>query len=133
MMWMKRLVAATAAIAMLGALSGCGSKDDSSTADNGNGLSDNKFVVGFDAAFPPYGYQDDSGEYVGFDLDLAQEVCSRNSWELVKMPIDWDSKDMELNSGTISCIWNGFTMNGRERSEERRVGKECRSRWSPYH
>ncbi len=114
MMWMKRLVAATAAIAMLGALSGCGSKDDSSTADNGNGLSDNKFVVGFDAAFPPYGYQDDSGEYVGFDLDLAQEVCSRNSWELVKMPIDWDSKDMELNSGTISCIWNGFTMNGRE-------------------
>ena len=114
MMWMKRLVAATAAIAMLGALSSCGSKDDSSTANNGNGLSDNKFVVGFDAAFPPYGYQDDSGEYVGFDLDLAQEVCSRNSWELVKMPIDWDSKDMELNSGTISCIWNGFTMNGRE-------------------
>ena len=114
MMWMKRLVAATAAIAMLGALSGCGSKDDSSTADNGNGLSDNKFVVGFDAAFPPYGYQDDSGEYVGFDLDLAQEVCSRNSWELVKMPIDWDSKDMELNSGSIDCIWNGFTMNGRE-------------------
>ena len=114
MMWMKRLVAATAAIAMLGALSGCGSKDDSSTADNGNGLSDNKFVVGFDAAFPPYGYQDGSGGYVGFDLDLAQEVCSRNSWELVKMPIDWDSKDMELNSGTISCIWNGFTMNGRE-------------------
>lgn len=114
MMWMKRLVAATAAIAMLGALSGCGSKNDSSTADNGNGLSNNKFVVGFDAAFPPYGYQDDSGEYVGFDLDLAQEVCSRNSWELVKMPIDWDSKDMELNSGTISCIWNGFTMNGRE-------------------
>lgn len=94
MMWMKRLVAATAAIAMLGALSGCGSKNDSSTADNGNGLSNNKFVVGFDAAFPPYGYQDDSGEYVGFDLDLAQEVCSRNSWELVKMPIDWDSKDM---------------------------------------
>ena len=114
MMWMKRLVAATAAIAMLGVLGGCGSKDSSSTADSGNGLSDNKFVVGFDAAFPPYGYQDDSGEYVGFDLDLAQEVCSRNSWELVKMPIDWDSKDMELNSGTISCIWNGFTMNGRE-------------------
>ena len=72
------------------------------------------FTVGFDAEFPPYGYKDESGEYVGFDLDLAQEVCSRNSWELVKMPIDWDSKDMELNSGTISCIWNGFTMNGRE-------------------
>lgn len=72
------------------------------------------FTVGFDANFPPYGYSDDSGEYVGFDLDLAQEVCDRNGWELVKQPIDWDSKDMELESGTIDCIWNGFTMNGRE-------------------
>lgn len=72
------------------------------------------FTVGFDANFPPYGYKDDSGEYVGFDLDLAQEVCDRNGWELVKQPIDWDSKDMELSSGTIDCLWNGFTMNGRE-------------------
>lgn len=75
---------------------------------------DMTFVVGFDAEFPPYGYQDDSGEYVGFDLDLAQEVCDRRGWKLVKQPIDWDSKDMELKSGAIHCIWNGFTMNGRE-------------------
>ena len=73
-----------------------------------------QFVVGFDAEFPPYGYKDDSGEYVGFDLDLAAEVCERNGWELVKQPIDWDAKDMELNSGAIDCIWNGFTMTGRE-------------------
>ena len=53
--------------------------------------------------------------YVGFDLDLAQEVCERNGWNLVKQPIDWDSKDMELSSGSIDCIWNGFTLNGRER------------------
>ena len=72
------------------------------------------FTVGFDAEFPPYGYQDDSGEYVGFDLSLAQEVCDRNGWKLVKQPIDWDSKDMELESGQIDCIWNGFTINGRE-------------------
>ena len=72
------------------------------------------FTGGFDAAFPPYGYQDDSGEYVGFDLDLAQEVCNRRGWTLKKQPIDWDSKDMELKSNTIDCIWNGFTMNGRE-------------------
>ena len=52
--------------------------------------------------------------YTGFDLELAQEVCNRNGWTLVKTPIDWDSKDMELNSGSIDCIWNGFTMNGRE-------------------
>lgn len=71
------------------------------------------FTVGFDASFPPYGYQE-NGEYVGFDLDLAQEVCDRNGWELVKTPIDWDAKNIELNGGSIDCIWNGFTMNGRE-------------------
>ncbi len=72
------------------------------------------FTVGFDAEFPPYGYQDESGEYVGFDLSLAQEVCERRGWELKKVPIEWNSKDMELETGAIDCIWNGFTMNGRE-------------------
>lgn len=82
---------------------------------NGNtGPNDNVLVVGFDSEFPPYGYKDDKGEYVGFDLDLAQEVCNRNNWTLVKQPIDWDTKDSELSSGTIDCIWNGFTINGRE-------------------
>lgn len=55
-------------------------------------------TVGFDAQYPPFGYKDDNGEYVGFDLDLAQEVCDNLGWELVKKPINWDSKDMELNS-----------------------------------
>ncbi len=83
---------------------------DDASADN----DDSTLVVGFDAEFPPYGYKDDSGEYVGFDLDLAQEVCDRNGWTLVKQPIDWDAKDSELDSGSIDCIWNGFTINGRE-------------------
>ena len=72
------------------------------------------FTVGFDAEYPPFGYMDESGEYVGFDLDVAQKVCDNLGWELVKKPINWDSKDMELNSGNIDCIWNGFTINGRE-------------------
>ena len=72
-----------------------------------------QFIVGFDAEFPPYGYLE-NGEYVGFDLSLAEEVCKRNGWALVKRPISWESKDSELASGAISCIWNGFTMNGRE-------------------
>ena len=72
------------------------------------------FIVGFDAEYPPYGYMDENGEYTGFDLELAQAVCDLQGWELVKTPIDWDSKDLELNSGAIDCIWNGFTMNGRE-------------------
>ena len=71
------------------------------------------FTVGFDASFPPYGYQE-NGEYVGFDLDLAKEVFDINGWELVKTPIDWDAKNIELNGGSIDCIWNGFTMNGSE-------------------
>lgn len=72
------------------------------------------FTVGFDAEYPPFGYMDEEGEYVGFDLDLAQLVCDNLGWKLEKKPINWDSKDMELNSGTIDCIWNGFTINGRE-------------------
>ncbi len=107
--WTTRLLAGIAAGTMAFSLAGCGSSTDGKkSADK------EKFIVGFDAAFPPYGYQDENGEYVGFDLDLAAEVCKRNDWELVKQPIDWNAKDMELNSGTISCIWNGFTMNGRE-------------------
>ena len=115
----KRLVLLlVTAMAATTVLAGCGSKD-SGSSDNGKSTKeaktkDDEFVVGFDASFPPYGFKDDSGEYVGFDLDLAQEVCDRNNWKLVKQPIDWDSKDGELNSDTISCIWNGFTMNGRE-------------------
>lgn len=80
----------------------------------GCGKAARTFTVGFDAGFPPFGYRDESGEYVGFDLDLAAAVCESNGWELVKQPIDWDSKDMELSSGSIDCIWNGFTINNRE-------------------
>lgn len=92
--------------AVAGSLISCGKKDGA-----GKSIT---FTVGFDAEFPPYGYKNENGEYVGFDLSLAEEVCRRNGWTLVKQPIDWDSKDMELTTGTISCIWNGFTMDGRE-------------------
>lgn len=100
-------------------LAGCGkTADDASTAtsdaDAAATTERTTFVVGFDAEYPPYGYMDDNGEYTGFDLELAQAVCDMEGWELTKTPIDWDSKDMELNSGSIDCIWNGFTMNGRE-------------------
>ena len=81
---------------------------------NATANDENTFIVGFDAEFPPYGYKDDSGNYVGFDLDLAKEVCERNNWTFKAQPIDWDAKDAELDSGSIDCIWNGFTINGRE-------------------
>lgn len=120
---MKKRAALLLALAMLATtvLAGCGSKEDKS-ADNKKEdkkeakveNDDETLIVGFDASFPPYGYKDDDGEYVGFDLELAQEVCDRNDWKLVKQPVDWDAKDMEIDSGTIDCIWNGFTMTGRE-------------------
>ena len=100
----KLMMVAAAAVAAMGLFTGCGKQ-----ADDGK----TKFVVGFDADFPPYGYKE-GAEYKGFDLDLAREVCARRGWKFVANPVNWDAKDMELNSGSISCIWNGFTMQGRE-------------------
>lgn len=124
----KKFIGILMSLAVVASLTACGSGDsapaetgdtqttaDNETLDDPEAVAEKTtFTVGFDASFPPYGYKDDDGEYVGFDLDLAQEVCDRLGYELVKQPIDWDAKDMELSSGTIDCIWNGFTMNGRE-------------------
>ena len=71
-------------------------------------------IVGFDQDFPPMGFLGDNGEYTGFDLELAQEVAKRLGLEYKAQPIAWDAKDMELESGNIDCIWNGFTITGRE-------------------
>ena len=71
-------------------------------------------IVGFDQDFPPMGFLGDNGEYTGFDLELAQEAAKRLGLEYKAQPIAWDAKDMELESGNIDCIWNGFTMTGRE-------------------
>ena len=84
------------------------------TEDAGVPAKGDTFTVGFDQSYPPYGFVGDDGEFTGFDLDLAAEVCERNGWELALEPIDWDAKDTLLNSGAISCIWNGFTIEGRE-------------------
>ena len=100
----KKVLASVFAVVMAaGVLTGCGSKGGDKT-----------FTVGFDAEYPPYGYMDDNGDYTGFDLELAEKVCEMEGWTLEKKPIAWDSKDMELESGAIDCIWNGFTVDGRE-------------------
>ena len=84
--------------------------------DSANVKNDEKtLIVGFNSQFPPFGYQDDDGNYTGFDLDLAKEVCKRNNWTFVPQPIiDWNSKQMELEGGEIDCLWSEFTINGRE-------------------
>ena len=104
---MKKLVAlALASVMMLSLFASCSDKN----ADTQK----KEFVVGFDADFPPMGFKDDNGDYVGFDLDLAKEAANRMGYEFVAQPINWDSKDQELKSGNIDCIWNGFTISGRE-------------------
>lgn len=140
----KRIMTAGAAIALLGLTAcGSGSSTASSAASQGAAESSKEassaaseaessqaaseaaseadteitggtFTVGFDQEFPPMGFIGDDGQYTGFDLELAQEVAKRLGLTYKAQPIAWDSKDMELDSGNIDCIWNGFTMTGRE-------------------
>ena len=126
----KMALLLAAALTMTTILTGCGGgneenadKQSDVTAEDakeenasGDSVSEGGtvFTVGFDAEYPPYGYMDENGEYTGFDLELAQEVCDRQGWEFVAQPIAWETKDATLNSGEIDCIWNGFTMTGRE-------------------
>lgn len=86
------------------------------SSDKAGNSNDKTLTVGFDQNFPPMGFVGDDGEFTGFDLELAAEVADRLKMELELQPIAWDAKDMELSSGNIDCIWNGFTINGREDS-----------------
>ena len=93
---------------------GAGETSEETTGEEIPTVVEGKFTVGFDQNFPPMGFVGDDGEFTGFDLDLAAEVAGRLGLELVLQPIAWDAKDMELSSKNIDCIWNGFTINGRE-------------------
>ena len=81
-------------------------EDDSWTKISDRGY----FIVGLDASFPPMGYLDENNEIVGFDIDLAKAVAENLGIEVKFQPINWDSKEMELNNGNIDCIWNGMTI-----------------------
>lgn len=110
------IFAFVAAMALsVAALAGCSSNSsEGSDAASGDAAASNELIVGFDRSYPPYGFVGDDGNLTGFDLDLAAEVAERNGWTVKYEPIDWDAKDTLLNSGAITCIWNGFTMEGRE-------------------
>ena len=127
----KRFVSAALAAVMALSMTACGSSNsaaettaadteaaesqaEETTAEEAKTTDGGTLIVGFDQDFPPMGFVGDNGEYTGFDLELAQEVAKRLGLEYKAQPIAWDSKDMELESGNIDCIWNGFTMTGRE-------------------
>ena len=122
----KRFVSAALAAVMALSMTACGSSNsaadteaaesqaEETTAEEAKTTDGGTLIVGFDQDFPPMGFVGDDGEYTGFDLELAQEVAKRLGLEYKAQPIAWDSKDALLKSGEIDCIWNGFTMNGRE-------------------
>ena len=127
----KRFVSAALAAVMALSMTACGSSNsaaettaadteaaesqaEETTAEEAKTTDGGTLIVGFDQDFPPMGFVGDDGEYTGFDLELAQEVAKRLGLEYKAQPIAWDSKDMELESGNIDCIGNGFTMTGRE-------------------
>lgn len=112
-----------AAPAMLG-IAGCGGQSSASATDSAatsaadsaagsaaatDAAAGRVFKHGFDKDFPPYSYIDDNGATAGFDVELAQALCSLKGWQYEPVPINWDSKDAELNAGSIDCIWSGFT------------------------
>lgn len=101
-------------------LAGCGAGGSPATtnAESGSNTASSakELILGFDKDFPPYGYVGNDGSYTGFDIELASKVCKLEGWKFTPTPISWDAKDALLNSGQINCIWNGFTIEGREDS-----------------
>lgn len=67
-------------------------------------------VLGFDDTFAPFGFKNEAGEHVGFDIDLATEAFKRMDIEVTFQPIDWSMKETELNTGNIDMIWNGYSI-----------------------
>ncbi len=105
---MKKFVLALLTVCAVAVLFSCGGKKsgDSLEALKSRG----EFVLGLDDSFPPMGYRNADNEIVGFDIDLAKEVAKRLGVKFRAQPIDWDSKEKELNTGNIDCIWNGLTI-----------------------
>lgn len=120
---LKRVFTAITAGAMVFAFAGCsGDKKDSSSTTGEDVslqkvLDSGKLVLGLDATFKPMGYTNDKDEIVGFDIDVAEEVCKRMGVKLVKESINWETKEQDLNAGRIDCIWNGMSVSP-SRAEE---------------
>lgn len=139
-MSIKRLVKqvafiSTVALISLG-LSGCGSTSKpangvasgetketaQSSAATSSTLDKDTLVVGLDDTFAPMGFKDESGEIVGFDIDLAKAVGEKLGKKIEFQSIDWSMKEAELNAGNIDFIWNGYSIDD-ERKEQVDFGK----------
>lgn len=107
---MKKIALLVAAALLAVSLVGCAKKGSNGDNSFVELKSRGVFVLGLDDSFPPMGFRDEKNEIVGFDIDLAKEVAARLGVKFKAQPINWDSKEQELNSGKIDCIWNGLTI-----------------------
>jgi polar amino acid transport system substrate-binding protein len=91
-------------------ISACGSKDK--TVDAWSTIEERgSIIVGLDDTFVPMGFRNNSGEFTGFDVDLAIEAAKRMKLDIEFQPVDWNLKEQELDSGNIDMIWNGYSIN----------------------
>lgn len=115
---MKKFLSVLLAMSLGFAVVGCGTasnNDNSSSEATSEASADStttgeKIIVGLDDQFPPMGFRDENNEIVGFDIDLAKAAGEKMGVDVEFQPIDWDSKELELNSGKIDLIWNGFSI-----------------------
>lgn len=108
----KKLFAIILSLAALGMVA-C-SKDGGDSQESADSWADmeakGEIIMGLDDTFAPMGFRDASGNLVGFDVELAQEVGNRIGLEIKFQPIDWSLKETELQAGNIDLIWNGYTI-----------------------
>lgn len=104
---MKKIIALVMSVLMIATcFAGCGKKTDLDKVKAAG-----KLVVGI-TDFAPMDYKEseDSTEWIGFDADMAKAFAESLDVDVEFVEIDWDNKVLELNAGTVDCIWNGMTL-----------------------
>ena len=109
---MKKLLALTLAVLMLAGMAACAKAPAADTASDVAYIQQKGTLVVGITDFAPMDYQDASGEWIGFDADMAKAFAESLGVEVQFVEIDWDSKIMELDAKTIDCVWNGMTLTG---------------------
>lgn len=119
MKFKKVLVGALALVSTvtLAACSSSSSKKAAATDQWDTYVKNGEITIGFDNTFVPMGYEDEDGNNVGFDIDLANAVFKEYGITVKWQSINWDMKETELNNGTIDLIWNGYSITD-EREEK---------------